>query len=624
MNDGIKYLTGVGKVREEQLGKLGIKTIRDLLYHFPREYQNRKDIKTLRQALDYGGNCAMVLTVGSYPQNSRLPGNKIMTKFTAYDESGKITVNFFNQAYVKDLIRIGEAYRFWGRITRRNSSCFLTSPEFEPYNEKANLSDYCPVYALTSGITQKMMYTLTGLALMNLTDCDDPIPEKIRNEQGIMPLKEALIHLHRPKNYELLDKARKRFVFEELYIYALCINLSKKLNSNIPRLPMNKVDIMPLVRSFGFELTPAQKRSVNEIYFDMIKADKPMTRLLSGDVGSGKTVCAECAAYIALKNGYQACIMAPTEILASQHYNDMKTHFEALGYSTVLLTGSLSPSQKIKIRSQIAAGEARLIIGTHALITDDTHFENLGLVITDEQHRFGVAQRAKLGNKTKYVNTLVMTATPIPRSLALIIYGELSISMIDTLPEGRKTVDTFIVNEARRGDLYKFMEAEVKKGRQIYVVCPSIEEKDEDEKGEIFDFSFKPWDRYGQPLKSAVQYSQMLGNVFPITHQSIKKGIPITNKKEIAMLIQKTGFFIFSLLNYLLAFKQLQYAFYNIKCKFHTNRQTVSSNFSFNICLAHSDVASLTPYRSTKAYKLELCTPVNHSFLSESNPQFEY
>ena len=515
LNDGIKSLSGVGKVRQEQLAKLGITTIKDLLYHFPREYQNRKDIKTLKEALEYGENCAMVLTVGSYPQNRRLPGNKILTKFTAYDESGKITVNFFNQAYIKDIIKIGEAYRFWGRITRYNSTYFLTSPEFEPYSEKTVLSDYSPVYSLTAGISQKMMYTLTGLALMNVTEYDDPIPEKIRKSEGLMSLKEALISLHRPQNYDLLDKARKRFAFEELYIYALCINLSKKLAQSVPKLPMSKVDIMPLVKLFGFELTPAQKRSVNEIYYDMVKESRPMTRLLSGDVGSGKTVCAECGAYIALENGYQACIMAPTEILAAQHYLDMQVHFESLGYKTVLLTGSLTQSQKNRIRKEIKDGTARLIIGTHALITDDTIFNNLGLVITDEQHRFGVSQRAKLSEKSKSVHTLVMTATPIPRSLALIIYGELSVSMIDTMPAGRKPVDTYLINESRRNDLYAFMEKQIKFGRQIYVVCPAIEEKNEEEKGAVLDFSFKPWDRFQKPLKSAVQYAEMLKDVFP-------------------------------------------------------------------------------------------------------------
>ncbi len=515
LNDPINKLPGVGKVREEQLSKLGIFKIKDLLYHFPVAYQNRKDTKTLKEALEYGENCAMVLTVGSYPQNVKLPGGKIMTKFTAFDESGKIIVNFFNQTYVKDAVKLGQAYRFWGRITRKNKTYFLSAPEFEPYSERAVLSDYHPVYGLTNGITQKMLSNLVGLALMSTDVYEDPIKESVRKRAGIPSLRDALVSIHRPENYDALDRARKRFAFEELYIFALGVNYQKRLSLLIPRLPMNKVDIKPLVGEFPFELTDAQKRSVNEIYSDLVKGKNPMTRLLSGDVGSGKTACAECAVYIALKNGYQACVMAPTEILAVQHYNDMQPLFETFGFKTVLLKGSLTATQKNKIRDSIKRGETDLVIGTHALITDDTVFSNLGLVITDEQHRFGVAQRAKLGEKARGVHTLVMTATPIPRSLALIIYGELSVSMIDTLPPGRIPVSTYVMGESRRADLYGFIEGEVKKGRQVYIVCPAIEEKNEEERGEFLDFSFKPGDRFQKPLKSAVQYARMLEGVFP-------------------------------------------------------------------------------------------------------------
>ncbi|MBE6543441.1 MAG: ATP-dependent DNA helicase RecG [Ruminococcaceae bacterium] len=539
--DSIKTLPGVGKVRESQLNKLGIYTVKDLLYHFPRAYQNRKDIKTLKQALDYGENCAMVLTVGSYPKNVVLPGNRMMTKFTAFDESGKITVSFFNQSYVKDIFKIGEAYRFWGRITGKNRTYFLSSPEFEPYSEKAVLLDYSPVYPLTDGITQKMMYNLTGLALMSADGYEDPIPEKIRHQFGIISLKDALINLHRPKNYDMLDIARKRFAFEELFVYSLCINFAKKNNSKIPRLPMNKVDIKPIVNKFGFELTDAQKRSVNEIYIDLVRGDRPMTRLLSGDVGSGKTVCAECAAYIALENGYQVCIMAPTEILANQHYNEMKAIFEDLGFSVELLTGSLTPSKKNAVREKIKIGNARLIVGTHALITDSTVFENLGLVITDEQHRFGVAQRAKLGEKAFGVHTLVMTATPIPRSLTLIIYGELSVSVIDTMPVGRIPVETYSINEARRGDLYKFMEEQVNMGRQIYVVCSSIGETSEDEKGEYLDVFFRMGDKPQSNRKKAVVHYEMLRKVFPKLRIGLLHGKMKASDKDKVMTMFSKG-----------------------------------------------------------------------------------
>ena len=511
----ITSLPGVGKVREAAFAKIGIFTAGDLLYHFPRGYQDRKNVKSLFEAGRLGENCAMVLTVGSQPTSARLPGNKTVTSFTAFDDTGKITVSFFNQNYIRDVFKIGTAYRFFGKLTERRGKYFLSSPEFEPYSEKYKLPDYYPVYPLTDGITQKYLINLIGIVLSEKEELDDPIPLSVRKEYGLTSLTEAMKAIHRPADYDELDRARKRFVFEELYVYTAGMRLSRKKTESDTSVKMSRVDIAPFVKCLPFELTGGQKNAINEIYHDMIRSGKRMTRLLSGDVGSGKTVCAEAAVYFALSNGYQACIMAPTEILANQHFAEMKPLFEKLGYSCALLTGSLTVKQKREIKEKIKKQEYGLVVGTHALLTEDTVFPNLGLVITDEQHRFGVNQRATLVSKAKGVHSLVMTATPIPRTLALILYGDLSISSITEMPKGRQEITTYIVGEDRRGGMYEFIKKELDQGRQCYMVCPAIEPNTqaEEDEGGIIDFWYQPLKEKDETpvIRNATEYYGDLG-----------------------------------------------------------------------------------------------------------------
>lgn len=508
----VTALPGVGKVRAAALAKLGIATVSDLLYHFPRAYKNLKDVKTLLEALRYKENCAMVLTVGSYPSTVRLPGNKSMTKFTAFDDSGKITVCFFNQNYVKDIFKLGTAFRFWGKITSKNGKYFLSSPEFEPYSEKYFLPDYSPVYPLTEGITQKYLLNLIGIVLSNNTPLDDPIPEWVRKEYNLMPLLDAMRAIHRPRDYDELDRARERFIFEELYIYTLGLRALREKSKSVERLPMSRVDLKSFTSKLGFELTAAQKNAINEIYSDMVKSEYKMTRLLSGDVGSGKTVCAEAAAVIAMENGYQVCMMAPTEILANQHFNEMEPLFASLGYKTALLTGSLTQKQKREVRQRLREGYYQMAVGTHALITEDTEFYKLGLVITDEQHRFGVDQRAALSSKADGVHTLVMTATPIPRTLALILYGDLSVSSINEMPKGRQKIITYLVGENKRAGMYSFIANQLDMGRQCYIVCPAIEPPDYEDEGDLIDISYDPFKAKEEsaPVKNVTEYYEEL------------------------------------------------------------------------------------------------------------------
>ncbi len=533
----VGFLPGVGKVREEKLNKLGIYTVKDLLYHFPRAYQNRSDIMSIANAKKFGDNCAMLLTIGSEPGCVRLNGGRNMTKFSAFDESGKITIIFFNQDYIRNVFKLGSAYRFWGKIVKDKRGVYsLTSPDYEIFSDKYILPDFYPVYPLSSGLTQKFLINLIGIVLSDIADQPDPIPEKIRIENSLPSLSEALRAIHRPKDYDELNRARKRFIFEELYIYGLSIASMKRLRQSSPKKEIEKTDIRPLLSKLDFELTDAQKRCVNEIYSDMVKEKYPMTRLLSGDVGSGKTVCAECAAYIALKNGYQVCIMAPTEILARQHFAEMEPLFSALGFKAALLVGSLTAGEKRKTRAAIASGDIRLVVGTHALITDDTLFENIGLVITDEQHRFGVAQRSKLSSSDIGVHSLAMTATPIPRSLSLILYGDLSLSMIDRLPPGRQKIDTYVIGDNKRGDMYEFIAGQIRKGRQVYVVCPKIEPASQDESGNLIDFSYKPGDIGDDRITSAFECYQLLKeSVFPDLRIGLLHGRMKEKEKDAVM-----------------------------------------------------------------------------------------
>jgi len=480
-NKPVTALPGVGRARAAQLQRLNISTVRDLLYHFPRAYQNRGEIYSLEDAAALGRNCATILTVGSNPHTAMLQRGKTLTKFTAFDESGKCTVLFFNQPYVKEMFSVGSSFRFWGLVTRKGRTYEMSSPSYEPYYDTIKLPDFMPIYPLTEGLSQKILANIIGQQLMNLpNELPDIIPQRVREKLGLIPLSKALREIHIPTNYDELDSARKRFVFEELYIFSLgmAITKSRMLSGTPPE--MKRVADKPFLSKIGFELTGAQRRTVEEICADMTRGDRPMTRLVAGDVGSGKTVCAAYAMFLAVANGYQCALMVPTEILAMQHYMDLSELFSKLGYRCELLVGSKTAAQKRKIKKMCADGEVEIVIGTHALLTDDTVFKNLGLVVTDEQHRFGVMQRAKLTEKGKDIHTLVMSATPIPRTLALIMYGDLDISIIDEMPPGRQKVDTFVVDESYRERLNKFIAKQIENGNQVYIVCPAVDSEEDD------------------------------------------------------------------------------------------------------------------------------------------------
>ncbi len=510
----VSAISGIGQKRAELFAALGVYTVGDLLRLFPRGYQNRGDVKTLCEAAMSGETSSMILTVGCEPKSVTLKKRMTLTKFVAFDESGRCQVVFFNQGYMKQLFHTGETYRFYGKVTRTKSSWTLSAPDFEPTSLSRTLPDFYAVYPLTAGLSQKIVRSTIALALETADLEVERIPESVRRERGLISFAEAVRIIHRPQNLEQLERARKYFVFEELYEFALSVISSKREKQLVcgAKLTLSDNDKRAFVNALDFTLTDAQARVIREIYADM-SSGVAMHRLLSGDVGSGKTVCAAAALYLAAKNSRQAAFMAPTEILATQHYRDLSELFGGLGIKCTLLVGSMTKAKKNAAYAEIASGEAQVIIGTHALISQGVDFADLSLAVIDEQHRFGVNQREMLAAKGRDIHVLAMSATPIPRTLAMSIYGDLDHSAVDSLPPGRQKVSTFLVDEEYRERLTGFIRTQASEGRQIYVVCPSIEVSDTSDKetdtSALVDFYGKPINSSAK-IKSATEHAESL------------------------------------------------------------------------------------------------------------------
>ena len=538
----VTSLAGIGPKKAEMFAKIGIYTVGDLLRRFPRAYQNRGDIRTLAEAGMTGDYCAMMLTVGTRPSGALLKNRMTLTKFSAFDDTGKCEVVFFNQNYIKDAFALGATYRFWGKLIYQKNKWSLTAPQFEPFTGARPLPDYVPVYPLGGGIGQKLMRSTVGIALASLDEAPDVIPESIRQKYSLLSLQEAFYTVHSPMNPERLAEARRYFVFEELFLFALSVARSKRERTGekgiVLQLTHEKMDLF--LKALPFSLTDAQNRVLSEIQSDLASG-YAMHRLVSGDVGSGKTVIAAAAAYIAVKSGYQAAMMAPTEILARQHYQDLEPLFASLGIKTALLVGSLTPAKKRKLHEDAAKGEVDFVIGTHALLTESMRFARPALMITDEQHRFGVKQRAALAEKGKNLHVLVMSATPIPRTLALVLYGDLDISTIDQLPPKRQKVSTFLVDESYRQRLNGFIKKQADEGRQVYIVCPAIEETvdDDDEGGQLVTMGGALIDK--KPIKRAVEYAKELSLAMPTVTVGCLHGKMPAQEKDRVMAAYERG-----------------------------------------------------------------------------------
>ncbi len=527
LTDPIRYIPGIGAKRAEAFARLGIENVGDLLYHFPRAYEHRGDIRELAEVND-GEVCSVLLTIAKPAANVKVKGRMELTKVVAFDDTGRCNITFFNQGYLKEVLRLGATFRFYGKVSVKGGVCSMSSPTVEPYYPGAKLPEFHPVYPLASPLTQKNVRDAVNYVLdkYDLSDFD-PLPAYIREGLGVEDAATAFEHIHRPNTYAELDEGRRRFVFEELFLFSMAVTFTRR--GGVYELPpgMSEPDLTPFYRALPFTFTDAQSKCAAEILSDMI-GDKPMVRLLSGDVGSGKTAVAAFAAYVCVKNGYQCAFMAPTEILANQHYADLSALFGEMGIRCALLTGSVSAAGKKKIKTELSHGEIDIVIGTHALLSEGVDFAALGLVITDEQHRFGVMQRAHLTGKGQGVHLLVMSATPIPRTMSLILYGDLALSEIDTLPPGRQKVGTYVVDEGYRPRLDAFIRRNVAEGGQVYIVCPAVEAEDEG----LVDLAY---DGQKPKLKNVTDYTCELKARLPELNIATMYGRMKASEKEAVM-----------------------------------------------------------------------------------------
>lgn len=496
MPKDIRYLKGIGEKRAVLFNKKGIKTIDDLLYYFPRSHEDRSETREISNCVE-GETVCVSVTVFSPVRDVRVRRNMLVSTMVVCDQTGAINIVWYNNRYVKGQFMTGDEYIFYGKITRNRGKLEMVNPVFEKKGVERFTGKIVPLYPLTEGLTQKILQSSMEMAMKDRGRLEEYIPSDIREKYNVAELNYAMKNIHFPEDFESYNIARRRFVFEELLILQLAL-LAKK-DDNTVKEGVVFEDILcvnDFVDTLPFPLTGAQKKTLNEILKDC-NSGKMMNRLVQGDVGSGKTAVAAAAIYAAVKNGHQAAMMAPTEILAAQHMETLSKFFKDMGINVVMLTGSMKAKEKRLALEMISLGVADVVVGTHAIIQDTVEFKDLAFVVADEQHRFGVEQRAKLASKGHNPHMLIMSATPIPRTLALILYGDLDISVIDELPPGRKPVKTYAVGESMRKRIFAFLEKNVRAGGQAYVVCPLIEETEKSD------------------LQNAQMLAQKLQEIFP-------------------------------------------------------------------------------------------------------------
>ncbi len=478
LSDPITILKGVGPAKAKQFANLNIVTLRDLICHFPRGYEDRTKMVPIEK-LQVDVPACFKATVMNTPRTAHVRKGLDITRVQVADHSGRLNLTFFNNRYVTENLQYGREYIFYGAVSGDFIGYNMTNPVFEaPESQPVTTRRILPIYPLTAGLTNAAVLKAVRQAL---AICDPPaeiLPRSVRQQYGILPAEQAYFAIHEPADMAQAEQAKKRLIFEEFFVFSAGLSLMRAARAEKQTAPYTNLNMRPFHGALPFTLTGAQQRAVEEILQDF-RSGAPMNRLVQGDVGSGKTMVAAAAAYCAAGNGKQTALMAPTEILAEQHYDSLSRVFGPLGITVGLLTGSMTPKQKRIVREKIASGEVQVAVGTHALLTDATQFQDLGLVIADEQHRFGVAQRSKLSAKGEDPHLLVMSATPIPRTLALLMYGDLDVSILDERPPGREEVDTFLVGESYRPRINAFIRKHVAEGHQCFIVCPAVEENEE-------------------------------------------------------------------------------------------------------------------------------------------------
>jgi len=475
-----QFLKGVGPKKIKVLNKLNIFTVEDLLFYFPRRYEDRSNLKPINKVKvgEVETIRGRVLTMGL----RRLKGRKTIFQLAVGDDSGVIYGTWFNQPYMKNVFRMDEEVILHGKVDRYRT-LQINSPEYEilkgvAEDQTIHTGRIVPIYPLTQDISQRYLRALIKRCVDDYAGClEEFMPREHLNEHSFLPLEKAIENIHFPEEFGLQQQARRRLVFDEFFLLQLALaikkyNIKNKLNGISYKLKGEVLD--KFKELLPFELTPSQKKVIEEIEQDM-KSASCMNRLLQGDVGSGKTIVSVWAMLICVQNGYQAALMAPTEILTRQHKQNIETLLAPLDIKVVGLSSGTRPKQKQKIMQMIKEGEADIVIGTHALIQEDVKWKKLGLIIVDEQHKFGVMQRIKLQKKAHAPDVLVMSATPIPRTLAVTLYGDLDISTIRELPPGRTPVETYWISEKKRNDFYGFLKKKIREKNQVYVVYPLVE-----------------------------------------------------------------------------------------------------------------------------------------------------
>lgn len=510
LNKDIQFVKGIGPKKAAKLNKLNIFTIKDLLYYFPRAYEDRSNVKKIYQLEHDEKACTKGIISDIKTHEAR---NKIkVTKFIIRDESRFLSLVFFNQEYLTKVFKKGDSVIAYGKVKKEGGFLEMNSPQIEHFtNAPTSTCKLIPVYPLTYGVTSKdIISTIKSIYTNEKVIIQEYLPQEIINKYKLCSIDFAVKNLHMPQDKQSLKIALYRMIFEEFLILQIGLFYFKSGIDDSEGIKFEKKEkLNDIIKSLPFNLTNAQNRALSEVIEDMT-SDNVMNRLVQGDVGSGKTIVAVLVLALSVLNGYQGALMAPTEILARQHYISLNETLSPFDIKVDLLVGSLTKKQKEKVLERIKNHEVDILIGTHALIEDNVEFNNLGIVVTDEQHRFGVIQRAKLSSKGSNPDILVMTATPIPRTLALILYGDLDISIIDELPPGRQPIDTRAFESKKRDFIYtNFIRDEITKGRQVYVVCPLVKESEAIEAKAAEDLRDELKEKYFSDLNVEVLHGKM-------------------------------------------------------------------------------------------------------------------
>ncbi len=516
----VNSIRGIGEKKAQAFAKLGVFSLYDLLSYFPARYEDRTQFCPIASAPIGEGVCIRAL-VADMPRLVRVRRGMELVKFRAVDESGSVDITFFNQNYVKDYLSRGDCVCLYGKLEQNGNRRSMVNPAYEKEDRPRGVTGcILPVYRMNASLNQR---TIRDAVRQGLDECADQLPdylpEELRARNRLCQARYAYENIHFPPDFEALAIARRRLVFEELFVLACALGTMRAERTRESGLRMERKDLSAFYAALPFTPTGAQRRAIEEAAADMT-GGFVMNRLVQGDVGSGKTLVAAALCWLCRENGFVSAFMAPTEILAEQHYATLSSLLAPFGMRVGRLTGSMSAKEKREAKAALAAGYYDLVIGTHALFSEDVAYTRLGLIVTDEQHRFGVRQRSALIGKGEKPHVLVMSATPIPRTLALMIYGDLDVSIIDELPPGRRKVDTFAVDESYRQRLYGFVRKLAGEGRQIFVVCPKVEDDEEQEENK---------------LKSAEEHAKTLATVFPELRVACVHGRMKAKDKDAAM-----------------------------------------------------------------------------------------